>query len=43
MQVCVIHKAENLRIEDRAMPDIPPGGALIRIRAGGICGSDLHY
>ena len=43
MQVCVIHKAEDLRIEDRATPDIPPGGALIRIRAGGICGSDLHY
>lgn len=43
MQVCVIHKAEDLRIEDRATPDIPAGGALIRIRAGGICGSDLHY
>ncbi len=43
MQVCVIHKAQDLRIEDRAAPDIPPGGALVRVRAGGICGSDLHY
>ncbi len=43
MQVCVIHQARDLRIEDRAMPDLLPGGALIRVRAGGICGSDLHY
>lgn len=43
MQVCVIHKAQDLRIEERATPDVPPGGALIRVRAGGICGSDLHY
>ncbi len=43
MQICVIHGAEDLRIEDRATPDLPSGGALIRIRAGGICGSDLHY
>ena len=43
MQVCVIHKAQDLRIEDRAAPDPSPGGALVRVRAGGICGSDLHY
>lgn len=42
MQVCVIHQARDLRIEDRAVPDLPPGGALIRVRAGGICGSDLR-
>ena len=23
------------------MPDVPSGGALIQVRAGGICGSDL--
>lgn len=43
MQVCVIHQARDLRIEERATPDVSPGGALIRVRAGGICGSDLHY
>ncbi len=43
MQVCVIHQARDLRIEEHATPEVPPGGALIRVRAGGICGSDLHY
>lgn len=43
MQVCVIHQARDLRIEEHATPEVPPGGALIWVRAGGICGSDLHY
>lgn len=43
MRVCVIHKAQDLRIEDHAEPDVPSGGVLVRVRAGGICGSDLHY
>lgn len=43
MQVCVIHQARDLRIEEHATPEVPSGGALIRVRAGGICGSDLHY
>ncbi len=43
MQAVVIHAPRDLRIEDRA-PETPgPGQVQVRIRAGGICGSDLHY
>ncbi len=43
MKAVVIHAAHDLRVEES---DVPPVGAhdvKIRIRAGGICGSDLHY
>jgi L-idonate 5-dehydrogenase len=43
MRVCVIHSAEDLRIEEREVPSLTPHGVLVRVRAGGICGSDLHY
>jgi L-idonate 5-dehydrogenase len=43
MRAYVIHKAEDLRLEEREVPQLTPAGVLIRIRAGGICGSDLHY
>jgi len=43
MKAIVIHGARDLRIEDRSVPEIGPGDVEIRIAAGGICGSDLHY
>jgi L-idonate 5-dehydrogenase len=43
MRVCVIHRAQDLRLEEHDPPSITPRGVLIRVRAGGICGSDLHY
>ena len=43
MRVCVIHKAEDLRLEDHPDPTVPSQGVKVRVRAGGICGSDLHY
>ncbi|MEP6943632.1 MAG: L-idonate 5-dehydrogenase [Betaproteobacteria bacterium] len=43
MLTCRIHAKEDLRIEDAAEPPIAPGQVLIRLGAGGICGSDLHY
>ncbi len=43
MRVCVIHQAQDLRLEERAAPSVTPHGVLIGVRAGGICGSDLHY
>jgi L-idonate 5-dehydrogenase len=43
MRACVIHKAEDLRLEEREVPRLTRSGVLIRVRAGGICGSDLHY
>lgn len=43
MRACVIHKAEDLRLEDREVPQLTPNSVLIRVRAAGVCGSDLHY
>ena len=43
MKSIVIHAAKDLRIED-TKPETPgPGQVEVRIEAGGICGSDLHY
>jgi L-idonate 5-dehydrogenase len=43
MRALVIHKARDLRIEERE-PETPgPGQVGIRLATGGICGSDLHY
>ncbi|EOH6072891.1 L-idonate 5-dehydrogenase [Burkholderia cenocepacia] len=43
MQALVIHAPLDLRIEDVPTPEAGPDQMLIRVRAGGICGSDLHY
>ncbi len=39
----VIHAAKDLRLENRDVHDVGPDEILIAMRAGGICGSDLHY
>ena len=43
MRSIVIHKAKDLRIEDRAVDDVGAGQVRIRMAMGGICGPDLHY
>lgn len=43
MRAVVIHKAKDLRIEDREIGEPGAGEVRIRMAAGGICGSDLHY
>jgi len=43
MIACRIHAKEDLRIEPAPTPDVGPGEVLVRLGAGGICGSDLHY
>lgn len=43
MEALVIHAQGDLRIETVATPTVEAGQARIRVRAGGICGSDLHY
>lgn len=43
MLACRIHAKEDLRIEDFSAPEPGPGEVLLRLGAGGICGSDLHY
>jgi len=43
MLACRIHAKDDLRVEETDMPDAGPGEVLLRLGAGGICGSDLHY
>jgi L-idonate 5-dehydrogenase len=46
MLACVIHKEHDLRIDELevlAADSLEPNEVRIRFRAGGICGSDLHY
>jgi L-idonate 5-dehydrogenase len=43
MRTIVIHAPKDLRIEERAVEALGPGQVAVRIQAGGICGSDLHY
>ncbi len=43
MRAAVIHPPHVLRVEDVAMDVAGPRGVTVRVRNGGICGSDLHY
>jgi L-idonate 5-dehydrogenase len=43
MRGVIIHAAKDLRIEEVETPPLGPGEVRVRIEAGGICGSDLHY
>lgn len=43
MRAIVAHKAKDLRVEEREAQAPGAGEVQLRIAAGGICGSDLHY
>ena len=43
MDALVIHAPGDLRVEDVATPPVGPRQLRVRVRAGGICGPDLHY
>jgi L-iditol 2-dehydrogenase len=43
MKAAVLHKAMDVRIEERPEPKPGPHEVLIKVRAVGICGSDVHY
>ncbi len=43
MLECQVHAANDLRVVDVPTPVAGPGQVLVRLGAGGICGSDLHY
>jgi L-idonate 5-dehydrogenase len=43
MEALVIHSAGDLRVEDVPTPEVGAEQLLVRVRCGGICGSDLHY
>ena len=42
-KACRLHGQHDLQIEEVALGDPGPGEVLVRLGAGGICGSDLHY
>ena len=43
MLAAVLHEPKLLRIDEADVPQPQPGQVQIRVRAGGICGSDLSY
>ena len=43
MRAVVIHAEKDLRVEPTSAPELGPRDVRVRIEAGGICGSDLHY
>lgn len=43
MDALVIHAAGDLRVEDVPTPEVLPRQLRVKVRFGGICGSDLHY
>jgi L-idonate 5-dehydrogenase len=43
VKALTIHAAHDLRLEDLADPTYAHDEVLVRLGAGGICGSDLHY
>jgi L-idonate 5-dehydrogenase len=43
MRGVIIHAPKDLRVENVAVPPLGPHDVRVRIEAGGICGSDLHY
>ena len=42
-RACVLHAQEDVRIEMIEIGEVGPQQVLVRIGAGGICGSDIHY
>jgi len=43
MKAALLYKPYDLRIEEMDIPEIGPNEVLLRIRAVGICGSDVHF
>ncbi|MFZ4843390.1 MULTISPECIES: NAD(P)-dependent alcohol dehydrogenase [Mycetocola] len=43
MRASVLHAANDVRLETRALPAVEAGQVLVKIAAVGVCGSDVHY
>jgi len=43
MKAAVLHRPGEIRLEQRQVPEPGPGEVLVRVRAVGVCGSDVHY
>lgn len=42
-RACVLHAQGDIRIEERKVGAVGDSQVLVRVGAGGICGSDIHY
>ncbi|WP_319240062.1 L-idonate 5-dehydrogenase [uncultured Propionivibrio sp.] len=42
-KACVLYAQEDVRVESWPVGDVGPNQVLVRIGAGGVCGSDIHY
>jgi len=42
MKAAVFYKPYDIRIEERAVPKYGKNDILIKVRAAGICGTDVH-
>jgi 2-desacetyl-2-hydroxyethyl bacteriochlorophyllide A dehydrogenase len=42
MKMAIIHAAGDLRLDDVQRPEAGPGDLVIKVKAAGICGTDLH-
>jgi len=42
MKAAVLHGANDITVEDVPEPEVGPDGVVVKVRACGICGSDLH-
>lgn len=43
MKAAVLHRPNDVRLDEVPVPTPAPGEVLVRIRAVGVCGSDVHY
>ena len=43
MKVLRLHDQRELRLHDEAQPEHVAGRALVRVKAVGVCESDLHW
>ncbi len=43
MRPRVLHGAGDLRVEEVPIPPLGPDDVLVRVRACGVCASDVHY
>src|SRR5215468_2126278 len=42
MRACVLHDIRRLEVRDVPVPRVESGEVLVRVRAVGLCGTDLH-
>jgi L-iditol 2-dehydrogenase len=41
MNAVVLHDADDMRVEERSVPELAPGEVLLKVNVASICGTDL--